>query len=77
MYTIIATMFLPLIFSHGELYNGAYWRYYFPSFIIASFVGACAFSGISVSFMMSVPNEMSGVAGALLQVFFQVSNSQA
>ncbi len=72
-YTIIASMLLPLIYSGGELYHHAYWRYYFPSFVIASFFGAAAFSGISVSFMISVPDHMSGVAGALLQVFLQVS----
>ena len=89
-------MLLPVIYSHGVIDNGGYWKYYFPSFIVASFFGASAFSGIrsvrpsrhggwgefadsaffliSVSVMSSVPSDMSGVAGALLQVFLQVSH---
>jgi len=39
-------MLLPLIYSHGDIYHNGYWRYYLPSFLIASFFGACAFSGI-------------------------------
>lgn len=45
-YSVIALMLLPLIYAHGTSGSDVYWRYYFPSFIVASFFGACAFSGV-------------------------------
>jgi len=39
-------MLLPLIYSHGDLQGTGYFVYAFWSFMIASFFGAAAFSGI-------------------------------
>lgn len=45
-YWICATMLVMLIYSHGEITGVGYWKYLFPSFIIASFFGGLAFTGI-------------------------------
>lgn len=49
-----------------------YWRWLFPAFIIGSGGNAACFTAANVMIMVSVPPEMSAVAGATLQVAFQM-----
>lgn len=52
--------------------NEEYWRYIFPGMVVGSAGDMAVMTGANVGVMMSVPPEMSGVAGAMLQVGFQV-----
>jgi hypothetical protein len=67
-----AAAYLLFIYSDGEIYNNEYWRWYFPAFIIGSGAAMASFLGVNITVMTSVPPQMSGVAGALLQVSLQV-----
>jgi hypothetical protein len=66
-----AASYLLMIFGEGQIHDG-YWRWYFPAFIIGSGAAMMSFLGTNITVMTSVPAEMSGVAGALLQVALQV-----
>ncbi|WVQ79735.1 hypothetical protein IAT38_001835 [Cryptococcus sp. DSM 104549] len=67
-----ATMYLLMIFSEGEIYHGEFWRWSFPAFVIGSGANMASFLGTNITVMTSVPPQMSGVAGAMLQVSLQV-----
>lgn len=49
-----------------------YWRYIFPGMLLGSGGNMAAFIGTNVAIMTSVPAEMSGVVGAVLQVGLQL-----
>lgn len=55
--------------------NSEYWRYLFPGFIVGSGGMALAFTATTVGVMTSTPAEMAGVAGAVLQVAFQIGST--
>lgn len=52
-----------------------YWKFLFPGFIIGSSGMMASFTATNVGVMTSVPAEMSGVAGAVLQVSFQLGSA--
>lgn len=52
-----------------------YWRYLFPAFIIGSGGMMLVFTSINVGVMTTVPPEQSGVAGAILQVAYQLGSA--
>jgi MFS family permease len=52
-----------------------YWRFLFPGFILGSGGMMAVFTSTNVGVMTSVPSEMSGVAGAVLQVSLQVGSA--
>lgn len=49
-----------------------YWRYIFPGMLLGSGGNMAAFIGTNVAIMTSVPPEMTGVTGAVLQVGLQL-----
>ncbi|BEI80665.1 hypothetical protein CcaverHIS002_0111940 [Cutaneotrichosporon cavernicola] len=49
-----------------------YWRFIFPGMLLGSAGNMAAFIGTNVAIMTSVPAEMSGVTGAVLQVGLQL-----
>lgn len=53
------------------------WRYLFPGFVLGSGGMMAVFTGTNVGVMTSVPPEMAGVAGAVLQVALQVGSAVA
>lgn len=55
--------------------NSEYWRFLFPGFIVGSGGMALAFTATTVGVMTSTPAEMAGVAGAVLQVAFQIGST--
>ncbi|ORY29676.1 major facilitator superfamily domain-containing protein [Naematelia encephala] len=65
------TGFALFIGSHTQVGND-YWRYIFPGSIIGSGCTMVLFTATSVGVMTSVPAEVSGMVGAVLQVAFQV-----
>ncbi|WVN87505.1 uncharacterized protein L203_102687 [Cryptococcus depauperatus CBS 7841] len=67
-----AAMYLLLIYSEGEIYHNAYWKWLFPAFVVGSGAAMMSFLGTNITVMTSVPPEISGVAGAMLQVALQV-----
>nr|XP_019047879.1 hypothetical protein I302_04499 [Kwoniella bestiolae CBS 10118]OCF26809.1 hypothetical protein I302_04499 [Kwoniella bestiolae CBS 10118] len=69
---VCAVVYIPIIYSHGEIYQGGYWKYYFPSLFVGSASAMIVFLGINITVMTSSPPSMSGVAGALLQVSLQI-----
>jgi len=71
-FLVSSVAFLLFIFSEGKIHDGQYWRWQFPGLIIGSSANAFAFVGINVTIMTAVPPEMSGVAGALVQVSYQI-----
>lgn len=66
-----AAMYLLIIFNDGKL-GSDYWRWLFPAFIIGSGAAMISFLSTNITVMTSVPPEISGVAGAMLQVSLQV-----
>ena len=52
-----ATAYLLMIFSHGEIHNGEYWRWYFPAFVIGSAGNLAAF--LSTKWASLLPSEKS------------------
>ncbi|WOO85314.1 putative MFS-type transporterc [Vanrija pseudolonga] len=52
-----------------------YWRYLFAGFILGSGGTMASFTGVNVGVMTAVPPEMAGVAGAILQVSFQMGTA--
>lgn len=55
--------------------NAEYWRYLFPGFIVGSGGMMVVFTATNVGIMTSAPPDMAGVAGAVLQVAFQVGST--
>lgn len=79
-YPIIVGMLFGMVgyvlFTRTDEFIGKdYWRYLFPGQIIGSGGMLAVFVGTSVGVMNSVPAEMAGVAGAVLQVAFQVGSA--
>lgn len=67
-----------IIMTRPTYYVGTnYWRYLFPAFLIGSAGNMAAFTGTNVAIMTSVPAEMSGVTGAILQVGLQLGGTIA
>jgi MFS family permease len=65
-----------ILFTRSGTQVGAdYWRYLFPAFLIGSAGNFTMFNATSVGVMISVPPEMAGVAGAVLQVAFQIGSA--
>jgi hypothetical protein len=62
-----------LFAQSGNQIGVDYWKYVFTGGIIGCGGITVAFTATSVGVMTSVPPEQSGVAGAILQVSFQVS----
>lgn len=54
-----------------------YWRYIFPPMIFGSAGVMVAYTGVNVLIMTSVPSEIAGVAGSVLQVSLQVGSAVA
>lgn len=54
-----------------------YWKYIFTAGVIGSAGNMLVFTGTNVGVMTSVPAEMAGVAGAVLQVSLQVGSAVA
>ncbi|ORX38296.1 major facilitator superfamily domain-containing protein [Kockovaella imperatae] len=52
-----------------------YWRYIFPGGLLGSAGMMVVFNGVNVGVITAVPAETSGVAGAMLQVAFQVGSA--
>ncbi|TXT12917.1 hypothetical protein VHUM_01318 [Vanrija humicola] len=64
-----------VMFSQSRTQLGKdYWRFIFPGGILGCGGMTIAFAANSVGIMTSVPKEMSGVAGAVLQVSLQVGS---
>lgn len=62
-----------ILMSRPTYTSGAnYWRYLFPAFLLDSGGNMAAFTGTSVAIMTSVPADMAGVTGAVLQVGLQL-----
>ncbi len=61
----------------GDQLGPKYWSLVFLGGIIGSAGMMTVFTGVNVGIMTSVPAEMSGVAGAVLQVSFQVGSAVA
>lgn len=55
--------------------NQEYWRFLFPGFVVGSGGMMVAFTATNVGVMTSVPPHMAGVAGAVLQVAFQIGST--
>jgi MFS family permease len=67
-----------VLFSQsGTQVGNDYWRFLFPGFVIGSAGTMAVFTGTNVGIMTSVPPEMAGVAGAILQVALQVGSAVA
>ncbi|WWC64283.1 uncharacterized protein I303_106893 [Kwoniella dejecticola CBS 10117] len=69
---ICAATYVLMIYSHGEIYNNQYWKFFFPALFIGSGSSMAVFLGVNITVMTSAPASMSGVAGALLQVALQL-----
>lgn len=68
--------YILFIFSNGGTQNeNDYWRYIFTGGIIGSAGTMLVFTATNVGIMTSVPPEMAGVAGAVLQVALQVGSA--
>jgi hypothetical protein len=75
--TLLSLVALVLFTQASDLVGKGYWRWLFPGFIIGSGGMMAAFTGTNVGIMTSVPAEMAGVAGAVLQVSLQVGSAVA
>ncbi|WVQ64086.1 uncharacterized protein L199_002245 [Kwoniella botswanensis] len=71
---IAASTYLLMIYSKGEIYDNAYWRWILPALLVGSASAMAVYLGTNITVMTSVPPSMSGVAGAILQVFLQIGN---
>ncbi|TYJ52050.1 hypothetical protein B9479_007351 [Cryptococcus floricola] len=69
---VAGLMYLPLIYSKGEIFHNAYWRWWFPAMFVGSSVDMVLFLSCNIVIMTSAPPDMSGVAGALFQVSLQL-----
>jgi len=74
---VASTVGYVLMSQSGTQIGRDYWRFLFPGFIIGSGGMMMVFTGTNVGVMTSVPPEISGVAGALLQVCLQVGSAVA
>lgn len=89
---VASISWLLLIFSKGALHHGGYWRWHFPAFIIGAAFGSIVLAMIkyvclpvllagadetSIIVLQSVPPSMAGIAGALIQISYQVGISVA
>jgi hypothetical protein len=68
--------YILFIFSDGGA-GDKYWKFIFTGGIIGSAGTMAVFTGTNVGIMTSVPPEMAGVAGAVLQVALQVGSAVA
>ena len=58
-----------IMFAHSRTMVGEdYWRYIFSPMIFGSAGTMVAYTGVNVLVMTSVPSEIAGVAGSMLQV---------
>lgn len=65
-----------LLMTRPASYIGVeYWKFLFPAFVLGSGGVMAAFTATNVGVMTSVPAESSGVAGAVLQVSYQVGSA--
>ncbi|WVQ73654.1 hypothetical protein IAR50_003234 [Cryptococcus sp. DSM 104548] len=69
---VAGLMYLPLIYSEGEIFHNAYWRWWFPAMFVGSTMDMVLFLSCNIVIMTSTPPDMSGVAGALVQVALQL-----
>lgn len=75
---LIASIVGYVLFSQSGTQVGTdYWRYLFPGQIVGSAGMMVVFTGVNVGIMTTVPSEMAGVAGAMLQVALQVGSAVA
>jgi hypothetical protein len=75
---LIASIVGYVLFSQSGTQIGTdYWRYLFPGQIVGSAGMMVVFTGVNVGIMTTVPSEMAGVAGAMLQVALQVGSAVA
>jgi MFS family permease len=66
-----------LMAQSGTQVGNDYWRFIFTGGIIGSAATMVVFTATNVGVMTSVPPEMAGVAGAVLQVSLQVGSAIA
>ncbi|OWT38397.1 hypothetical protein C362_03745 [Cryptococcus neoformans Bt1] len=67
-----------IMFAHSRTMVGEdYWRYIFSPMIFGSAGTMVAYTGVNVLVMTSVPSEIAGVAGSMLQVSLQVGSAVA
>lgn len=67
-----------VLFVQDKIFVGKeYWKWVFPGSVIGSAGMAAAFSSTNVALMTSVDPKNAGVAGAMLQVAFQIGSSVA
>lgn len=81
-WTVIIGMLLAIVgyvlFVQNKTFVGdAYWKWVFTGSIIGSAGMAAAFTSTNVALMTSVDPKTAGVAGAMLQVSFQIGSSVA
>jgi MFS family permease len=79
-WTVITGMVLAIVgyvlFVQNKNFVGAdYWKYVFTGSIIGSAGMAACFTATNVALMTSVDPSVAGVAGAMLQVAFQIGSS--
>jgi len=74
---VIAIIGYVLYSQSGTQIGADYWRFIFTGSIIGSSGMMIVFTGANVGIMTSVPPEMGGVAGAMLQTAFQVGSAVA
>ncbi|GMK56273.1 hypothetical protein CspeluHIS016_0301130 [Cutaneotrichosporon spelunceum] len=79
-WTVIIGMLLAIVgyvlFVQDRMFVGAdYWKWVFTGSIIGSAGMAACFTATNVALMTSVSPSVAGVAGALLQVSFQIGSS--
>lgn len=75
---LLAGIVAYVLFSQSGTQVGKdYWRFLFPGFVFGSAGTMAVFTGANVGIMTSVPPEMAGVAGAVLQVSLQVGSAVA
>ncbi|WWC97792.1 hypothetical protein V866_004679 [Kwoniella sp. B9012] len=72
---IAASTYLLMIYSKGEIYDNAYWRWILPDLLVGSASAMAVYLGTNITVMTSVPPSMSGVACGTLQVFLQIGNA--
>ncbi|ODO11041.1 hypothetical protein I350_01643 [Cryptococcus amylolentus CBS 6273] len=63
--------YVMFIFSHSHV-GEDFWRYLFPSMTFGSAAMMVVFTATNVGTMVSVPSHVGGVAGATLQVSYQL-----
>ena len=66
-----------VLMTRGNQIGEDYWRFIFTGSLIGSAATMAVFTGTNVCIITSVPPEQSGVAGATLQVAFQLGSAVA